>query len=274
MRTSTEKLINYFMLSFFAILVLAPFLWIATIAFKTQIDIMMMKIIFKPTLFNFDKLFFSKEATFFRDIFNSLFVGIISTLIILVVCSMASFTMIRTKISNWITAVLFLWVIVFHMLPPITFVGSWFQMANSVGLFNSRIALILAHVTVNLPLGLLIISSFMRDVPTEIQEAAYIDGCSNRQVYLKVMLPLLGPGLFATAVIVFLFSWNDFMVAMNLTAKATQTVPVSIATFSQQYEVRYGEMAAGSLVSLVPALILTFFAQKYIVKGLTAGAVK
>lgn len=274
MRTSTEKLINYMMLSFFAILVLAPFLWIATIAFKTQIDIMMMKIIFKPTLFNFDKLFFSKEATFFRDIFNSLFVGIISTLIILVVCSMASFTMIRTKISNWITAVLFLWVIVFHMLPPITFVGSWFQMANSVGLFNSRIALILAHVTVNLPLGLLIISSFMRDVPTEIQEAAYIDGCSNRQVYLKVMLPLLGPGLFATAVIVFLFSWNDFMVAMNLTAKATQTVPVSIATFSQQYEVRYGEMAAGSLVSLVPALILTFFAQKYIVKGLTAGAVK
>ena len=274
MRTSTEKLINYIMLSFFAILVLAPFLWIATIAFKTQIDIMMMKIIFKPTLFNFDKLFFSKEATFFRDIFNSLFVGIISTLIILIVCSMASFTMIRTKISNWITAVLFLWVIVFHMLPPITFVGSWFQMANSVGLFNSRIALILAHVTVNLPLGLLIISSFMRDVPTEIQEAAYIDGCSNRQVYLKVMLPLLGPGLFATAVIVFLFSWNDFMVAMNLTAKATQTVPVSIATFSQQYEVRYGEMAAGSLVSLFPALILTFFAQKYIVKGLTAGAVK
>jgi len=274
MRTSTEKLINYIMLSFFAILVLAPFVWIATIAFKTQIDIMMMKIIFKPTLFNFDKLFFSKEATFFRDIFNSLFVGIISTLIILIVCSMASFTMIRTKISNWITAVLFLWVIVFHMLPPITFVGSWFQMANSVGLFNSRIALILAHVTVNLPLGLLIISSFMRDVPTEIQEAAYIDGCSNRQVYLKVMLPLLGPGLFATAVIVFLFSWNDFMVAMNLTAKATQTVPVSIATFSQQYEVRYGEMAAGSLVSLVPALILTFFAQKYIVKGLTAGAVK
>ena len=274
MRTSTEKLINYIMLSFFAILVLAPFLWIATIAFKTQIDIMMMKIIFKPTLFNFDKLFFSKEATFFRDIFNSLFVGIISTLIILIVCSMASFTMIRTKISNWITAVLFLWVIVFHMLPPITFVGSWFQMANSVGLFNSRIALILAHVTVNLPLGLLILSSFMRDVPTEIQEAAYIDGCSNRQVYLKVMLPLLGPGLFATAVIVFLFSWNDFMVAMNLTAKATQTVPVSIATFSQQYEVRYGEMAAGSLVSLVPALILTFFAQKYIVKGLTAGAVK
>lgn len=274
MRTSTERLINYTMLSFFAILVLAPFIWIATIAFKTQIDIMMMKIIFKPTLFNFDKLFFSKEATFFRDIFNSLFVGIISTLIILIVCSMASFTMIRTKISNWITAVLFLWVIVFHMLPPITFVGSWFQMANSVGLFNSRIALILAHVTVNLPLGLLIISSFMRDVPTEIQEAAYIDGCSNRQVYLKVMLPLLGPGLFATAVIVFLFSWNDFMVAMNLTAKATQTVPVSIATFSQQYEVRYGEMAAGSLVSLVPALILTFFAQKYIVKGLTAGAVK
>jgi len=274
MQTKLEKYTTYLVLSFFGVLVLAPFIWIATIAFKKQIDILMMKMVFKPTLFNFDKIFFSKEATFFNDIFNSLVVGISSTIIILVVCSMAAFTMIRLKIPKWVTALIFLWVIVFHMLPPITFVGSWFQMASSVGLFNSRIALILAHVTINLPIGLLIIASFMRDVPTEIQEAAFIDGCSNRQVYLKVVLPLLTPGLFATAVIVFLFSWNDFMVAMNLTAKATQTVPVSIATFSQQYEVRYGEMAAGSLVSLIPALILTFFAQKYIVKGLTAGAVK
>ena len=274
MQTKLEKYITFAGLSFFAVIVLAPFIWISTIAFKKQIDILMMKMVFKPTLFNFDKIFFSKEATFFNDIFNSLVVGISSTIIILIVCSMAAFTMIRLKIPNWVTALIFLWVIVFHMLPPITFVGSWFQMASSLGLFNSRIALIAAHVTINLPIGLLIIASFMRDVPTEIQEAAFIDGCSNRQVYLKVVLPLLTPGLFATAVIVFLFSWNDFMVAMNLTAKATQTVPVSIATFSQQYEVRYGEMAAGSLVSLIPALILTFFAQKYIVKGLTAGAVK
>ena len=274
MQTKLEKYITFIGLGFFGVLVLVPFIWISTIAFKKQIDILMMKMVFKPTLFNFEKLFFSKEATFVNDIFNSLVVGISSTIIILVVCSMAAFTMIRLKIPQWITALIFLWVIVFHMLPPITFVGSWFQMASSLGLFNSRIALILAHVTINLPIGLLIIASFMRDLPTEIQEAAFIDGCSNRQVYLKVILPLLTPGLFATAVIVFLFSWNDFMVAMNLTAKATQTVPVSIATFSQQYEVRYGEMAAGSLVSLIPALILTFFAQKYIVKGLTAGAVK
>jgi len=274
MQSKTEKIITYSFLSFFGFVVLFPFLWIGMMAFKKQIDILMMKIIFKPTLFNFEKIFFSKEATFFNDIFNSLVVGISSTIIILIVCSMASFTMIRLRIPQWITAILFLWVIVFHMLPPITFVGAWFMMASSFGLFNSRIALILAHTTINLPLGLLIISSFMRDVPTEIQEAAFVDGCSNRQVYFNIILPLLRPGLFAAAVIVFLFSWNDFMVAMNLTAKATQTVPVSIATFSQQYEVRYGEMAAGSLVSLIPALILTFFAQKYIVKGLTAGAVK
>ncbi len=245
MQSKTEKIIIYSFLSFFGCVVLFPFLWIGMMAFKKQIDIMMMKIIFKPTFFNFEKIFFSKEATFFNDIFNSLVVGISSTIIILIVCSMASFTMIRLRIPQWITAILFLWVIIFHMLPPITFVGAWFMMASSFGLFNSRIALILAHTTINLPLGLLIISSFMRDVPTEIQEAAFVDGCSNRQVYFNVILPLLRPGLFAAAVIVFLFSWNDFMVAMNLTAKATQTVPVSIATFSQQYEVRYGEMAAG-----------------------------
>ena len=113
-----------------------------------------------------------------------------------------------------------------------------------------------------------------KQIPHEIQEAARVDGCTHGQIFRKVFLPLMTPGLFATAVIVFLFSWNDFIVAVNLTAKATQTLPVSIATFSQQYEVRYGEMAAGSLVSLLPALVLSFFAQKYIVRGLTAGAVK
>jgi multiple sugar transport system permease protein len=117
-------------------------------------------------------------------------------------------------------------------------------------------------------------ATFISEIPYEIQDAARVDGCSDGQIFFKIMLPLITPGLFATSVLVFLFSWNDFVVAVNLTAKETQTLPVSIATFAQQYEVRYGEMAAGSLISLVPALILSFFAQKYIVRGLTAGAIK
>ena len=187
---------------------------------------------------------------------------------------MAAFTLTRLRVPRWINHSILIWVIIFHMLPPITFVSSWFVMANSVGLFNSLIAVILAHTTLNLPLGIWLMSTFISEIPRELQEAARVDGCSPGQIFRRIMLPLITPGLFATSIIIFLFSWNDFVVAVNLTAKATQTVPVSIATFSQQYEVRYGEMAAGSVISLIPALILSFFAQKYIVRGHTAGAVK
>lgn len=264
----------YVVLSLFAVIIVAPFLWIGSMAFKKQIDILMMKFVAKPTMFNFDKLFFSKEATFAHDIMNSAIVGFSSTALVLLISSMAAFTLHRLRVPGWFSGVILFWVIIFHMLPPITFVGSWFVMANAVGLFNSRTALILAHTTMNIPIGIWLMSTFIREVPYEIQEAARVDGCTSGQIFRKVFLPLMTPGLFATAVIVFLFSWNDFIVAVNLTAKATQTLPVSIATFSQQYEVRYGEMAAGSLVSLLPALVLSFFAQKYIVRGLTAGAVK
>lgn len=269
-----KRLAPYLVLSFFAIIIVAPFLWIASMAFKKQIDILMMRIVATPTLFNFDKLFFSKEATFFNDLWNSAVVATASTILVLIISSMAAFTLRRLRVPAWFNYTVLLWVIIFHMLPPITFVGSWFVMANTVGLFNSRTALILAHTTMNIPLGIWLMSTFINEIPRELQEAAVVDGCSSGQIFRKVMLPLITPGLFATSVIVFLFSWNDFVVAVNLTAKATQTVPVSIATFSQQYEVRYGEMAAGSLISLIPALVLSFFAQKYIVRGLTAGAVK
>jgi multiple sugar transport system permease protein len=264
----------YLFLSFFALIVVAPFFWIASMAFKKQIDILMMKIVATPTWFNFDKLFVSKEATFLNDLSNSAIVATVSTILVLMISSMAAFTLRRLQVPAWVNHSILLWVIIFHMLPPITFVGSWFVMANSVGLFNSRTAVILAHTTMNIPLGIWLMSTFIDEIPREIQEAAIVDGCSSAQIFRKVMIPLITPGLFATAVIVFLFSWNDFVVSVNLTAKATQTVPVSIATFAQQYEVRYGEMAAGSLISLIPALVLSFFAQKYIVRGLTAGAVK
>ena len=274
MNKTLRRIGPYLFLSLCALIVVAPFLWIASMAFKKQIDILMMKIIATPTWFNFEKLFVSKEATFLNDMSNSAIVAISSTVLVLLIASMAAFTLRRLQVPTWINHAILFWVIIFHMLPPITFVSSWFVMANSVGLFNSRIALILAHTTMNIPLGIWLISTFINEVPRELQEAARVDGCSPGEIFRKIMLPLITPGLFATSVIVFLFSWNDFIVAVNLTAKATQTIPVSIATFSQQYEVRYGEMAAGSLISLLPALALSFFAQKFIVRGLTAGAVK
>jgi multiple sugar transport system permease protein len=114
----------------------------------------------------------------------------------------------------------------------------------------------------------------VRDVPVELEEAARIDGCSTPYLIWRIVVPLVAPGLAATAILMFIFSWNEFAVALNLTAKQTATVPVAIAKFAQGYEIKYGEMAATAALALVPALAFLLFGQRYIVKGLTTGAVK
>src|SRR6185295_9895732 len=112
------------------------------------------------------------------------------------------------------------------------------------------------------------------EIPAELDEAARIDGCTVPQLLWRVIVPLARPGLAATAILVFIFSWNEFAVALNLTARQTATVPVAIAKFAQEYEIKNGVMAAGAVLSVIPALLLLIFAQRHIVKGLTAGTGK
>ncbi len=258
----------------YAMLILFPFLWIAMTAFKRQIDILSNQFFFTPILGNFEELIFSKQSTFFADLLNSGIVAISSTAIVVALCSMAAFTLLRMRVPMWLNLALFGWAMLFHMLPPITFVGAWFAMFSEAGLINTYSGLILAHVTINLPMGLWLMSNFLREVPRDLYEAASIDGCSNAGTFFRIVLPLVRPGMIATSALIFIFSWSDFTLALNLSAKATQTVPVSIATFAQEFEIKYGEMAAGSLLSTLPALLLILFGQRFIVKGLLSGAVK
>jgi multiple sugar transport system permease protein len=160
------------------------------------------------------------------------------------------------------------------MIPPVAIVTAWFVMFQAAGLLATYPGLILAHVTINLPMGLWLMSAFIREVPRELEEAAAIDGAGPAGTFFRVVLPVVAPGLVATAILVFIFSWNEFPIALNLTAKDTQTVPVAIAKFAQEFEVKHGAMAAGAVLSTLPALLLLMVGQRYIVRGLTAGALK
>lgn len=257
-----------------ATILLVPFLWIASAAFKRQIDILMGALTFTPVLLNFRELLFSKGSDFALNFVNSLIVGLASTAVVLVVASMAAYSMFRMRWPRWVTPALMLWTLIFHMIPPIAIVTVWFVMFQAAGLLATYPGLILAHVTINLPLGLWLMSAFIREVPRDLEEAAALDGCGPAGTFFRVVLPLVAPGLAATAILVFIFSWNDFPIALILTAKATQTVPVAIAKFAQEFEVKYGAMAAGAVLSTLPALLLLMIGQRYIVRGLTAGALK
>jgi multiple sugar transport system permease protein len=205
---------------------------------------------------------------------NSLIVGVVSTDAVVVVATLAAHAIVRRRAPAWLIHSLLGWSIAFHIIPPITMAGAWFAMFRTVGLENTLAGLILAHVTLHLPMALWLMCVFVREVPVELEEAAFIDGASSLQLFLSVVVPLVRPGLAAAGILSFIFSWNEFAVALNLTQKATATVPVAIAKYAQEYEIKYTEMAAGAVLSVLPAIVILLLGQRHIVRGLTAGAVK
>ena len=257
-----------------AVLVVFPFAWIALAAFKTQIALMIGDVTFTPTLANFDELLFSSTSDYLANFRNSLVVATSSTAIVLVVATLAAYSIERLAWPRVAVHAFLLAAALFNAVPAITLVGAWYVMFRSIGLYDTYGAVILAHATLNLPIGIWLMASFIREVPRELEEAARIDGCSALGLLWRVVVPIVMPGLAATAILVFIHSWNEFVVALNLTARHTATVPVAIAKYAQEHETKYGEMAAGAVLSTLPALILLFFAQRHIVRGLTAGAVK
>jgi multiple sugar transport system permease protein len=257
-----------------AAIVIVPVAWTVAAGFRTQISLLMGEFFFKPVWFNFAEVLFSKTSDFLLNYRNSIIVGVTSTALCLVVATLAAWSLHRMRWPGWVVHIFLAWALIFHMIPPVALASAWYTMARSVGLDNTFTALILAHTTLNLPMALWMMSVFVRDVPRELEEAAAIDGATTPVLLRHVILPIIAPGLAATAVLTFVFSWNEFAVALTLSMKQTATVPVAIAKFAQDFEIQYTQMAASAALSILPALLLLLIAQRYIVKGLTQGAVK
>ncbi|WP_137176497.1 carbohydrate ABC transporter permease [Roseomonas sp. AR75] len=256
------------------LLIAAPFAWVVAAGFRTQISLLMGEVWFTPTLSAFEEVLFSKTSDFLLNVRNSTLIGLASTAIALAAATFGAWSLHRMRWPRWWVHALLLWALVLQMIPPVALAGGWFVMARAVGLDNTLMGLILAHATLNLPMALWMMGVFVRDVPQELVEAARLDGASTPTLLWRVVLPLVAPGLAAAGVLCFVFSWNEFAAALNLSMRQTATVPVAIAKFAQDFEIRYVQMAAAASLSAVPALLLLLVAQRWIVKGLTLGAVK
>jgi multiple sugar transport system permease protein len=272
--TGKTKALAHIIIILACLSILFPFVYVFVNSLKKQIDIYTGALIFTPTLYNYDRLLFSKQSNFLLNINNTAIVAVVSTLVVMAVGTLAAYTLSRFKWSVWVSWILLGWILIFHMIPPITLVGPWYLIFRRLGLYNTLFGLQLTHITLNLPMAIWLMLSYLQDVPRELEEAAWIDGCGRVSGFLRVVLPLVVPGLMATGILSFIFSWNEFSVALNLTTSTSATIPVGIAKFAQQYEVRHGEMAAAAVLATIPAIALMFFGQRYIVKGLTLGALK
>jgi multiple sugar transport system permease protein len=255
-------------------IVLIPFLWTVAAAFKRQIILLTGHILFQPTLANFTAVLDPTSSDYRLNFTNSLVIGVASTALALVVATLAAYVLRHTPLPRWVGAVLLGWSALFQMLPPITFAGAWYEMFRLVGLDNTYPGLILAHAMLNLPMVLWIMLVFVRDVPAEVLEAARIDGASNGQILTRIVVPLVRPGLAAAGILAFIFSWNEFVVTLTLSQRQTATVPIAIGKYAQQNTIDYTGMAAAAVLAAIPAILLLLAAQRLIVRGLTAGAVK
>jgi multiple sugar transport system permease protein len=238
-------------------------------AFKTPLQIIKLppELIFQPTLRNFENVFGTQN--FMRYIMNSIIIAGGCTLIGLLIGLPAAYSIARFR-QNRLAIV----ILMARMVPGITFLVPLFIIFRTLGMVDTYTSLILAHMLVGLPFIVWVMVPFFESIPRELTEAAVMDGASAIRAFVMVVLPLSGPGIVTAAILSFVFSWNNFMFSIVLASNKTRTVPVAIYNFISYAQIDWGGLMAAAVVITLPVLVLAIVTQRYVIRGLTAGAVK
>jgi multiple sugar transport system permease protein len=272
----------YLVLMVIAVVDLFPLLWIGLSSFKTQLEIFRMP----PTIFP-EVLTFANYADALAllppgqrpvsdipsGLVNSLLTAGIATLLMIVVSTLAGYAFGRLSFPG--RKPMLILMLTLRMLPGMVLVVPLFMLATQLHLFDNRWFLIIVYTAFNLPFAVWLLSVFFQEIPQDLDDAARVDGCTRLSVLYRIYLPLSKPALATVAVLGFMAMWNEFLFAVTLTSSvAAKTTPVALASMQAAFETRWAVMTAGAVLQSVPALLLVVFAQRYIVQGLTLGAVK
>ena len=253
---------------------LIPVLWIMSLSFKDPATINDPSFWPKTwTLENYRGIFQTSEFT--RALVNSIGIALISTFIAVVFASMAAYAVARLDFPG--KNLLIGMALLIAMFPAISLVTPLFNIERNLGLFDTWPGLIIPYITFGLPLAIYTLSAFFREIPWELEKAAKMDGATPFQAFTKVIAPLAAPGMFTTAILVFILCWNDFLFAISLTSTTrARTVPAAIGFFSgsSQFTAPTGSIAAASVIITIPIILFVLLFQRRIVAGLTSGAVK
>ena len=253
---------------------LFPVLWILSLSLKPTSSVKDGKLIPSQITFDNYKGIFS-GGIFTSALINSIGIGLITTVIAVVVGGMAAYAVARLAFPG--KRLLVGIALLIAMFPQISLVTPIFNIWRSIGLFDTWPGLIIPYITFALPLAIYTLSAFFREIPWDLEKAAKMDGATPGQAFRKVIAPLAAPGIVTAAILVFIFAWNDLLLALSLTAtQRAITAPVAIANFtgSSQFEEPTGSIAAGAMVITIPIIIFVLIFQRRIVAGLTSGAVK
>jgi len=276
MRDSGTRILKAGLLVLALLVALAPVYWMITISLKTELDQFAVPpkwFWFTPTLQHYYDAFVTRS--FGQYLITSAIVALVSTLCALVIGTLAAYALTRFPLPYNLDRKLSLWILSTRMFPAIVTAVPLFLMMRDLRLLNTKASLIIVYTAFNLPFVVWMMRGFFAEVPRDLEEAALVDGDSRLGALVRVVLPLVSPGLAATAVFCLIVSWNEFLFALVLTqTDASMTLPVGIAGRVTQFEIKWGVMSAAAVVAMMPIMIFALAMQRYLVRGLSLGAVK
>ncbi|ACM04174.1 Glycerol-3-phosphate ABC transporter, permease protein UgpE [Rhodobacter sp. AKP1] len=267
----TRSLIAGTLLIAYLLFLLIPIYWLVNMSLKPNSEIMSSVNLIPehPTLANYARIF--GDPTWYMGYVHSLIYVVLNTAISLAVALPAAYAFSRYSFTG--DKHLFFWLLTNRMAPPAVFALPFFQLYSSVGLFDTHIAVALAHCLFNVPLAVWILEGFMRGVPKEIDETAYIDGYSFPRFFLRIFLPLIGSGVGVAAFFCFMFSWVDLLISRTLTSVNVKTIGVAMTRTSSATGLDYGTLAAAGVLTIIPGALVIWFVRNYIAKGFALGRV-
>ncbi len=256
-----------------------PFYWAIVTSFKPREVILTKPAIipwldFQPTLFNWENEFTTRWPEISHALFNSLVISIGASIVAVMLGTMAGYGLARFRFYRWNNRNMTVWFLSQRFLPPVVTVIPFFLLIQKLGLTDTQLALILANATFTLPFAVLTLRDVFRDLPIELEESAWVDGASAWQSFWHIALPLASPAVAAAAVICFAFAWNEFLFGLILSYQNAQPITVIIAGMEHTQGIQFHQVATRLLIAILPPALLALTAQRYIVRGLTFGAVK
>lgn len=269
--STTELALRLIVLLLFLLFFLFPFYWMIATSLKTQVDAFAMppKWLFSVTFENYAKVLL--DTDFLDQTKNSLIASLANVILTLGLALPAAYSMSRYQTGG---KDLLFWFLSIRMIPPIVGAIPLFVIAARWRLVDTHVILPVLYIVLNMPFAVWMLKSFIDEIPREIDESARIDGCSNLAVIRRMILPLIKPGLLATAVFCFILAWNEFLLANIFTRRVAVTLPVGISKFITEKQILWGYITAAATLASAPPIVFLWMFQRNLVRGLTLGAVR
>ena len=254
-----------------AVLILVPIYWIASGAFKQQVDIFQLKLLFTPTLENFE-IIFRSPYNLFDKLVNSTLVALSTILIAIPIATMAAYSFSRFRMKG--ERLMFVTILATQFVPAVVIVLPFFILFRDLGILDTRLALVLVNLSLVMPFAIWMIKGFIDSIPLDSEEAALVDGSSRFQVILNVTLPMALPGVITAGIFCFILAWNEFLFAVIITTNKAVTLPVGLSLFHAEEGVLWHLISAAGIMIMLPMFVLATIIQKHFVQGMTMGAVR